>query len=329
MLLWLFALAADPITVVDDVDGDDIFNVTAGGVVSGPGVCTCEKPKCSSHEQGDRLLKGDQRTFAPDDGCSYFSIGGGMVAKDGTHCVLWRADPNNCTTSAVGTTRECARVSGAKCTFDGKVATLMATIDRKCDVLPYSHCDPSSSTCCGGHKCAVLPNSSSTYICQPTGEPPALTVINSIAGDDLFNVTTGTPGSCSCETPKCNWDGSTGNRLKKGAEQTFNANGCAYFGVGGGIVAQDGNPCAVWRADASSCTVSPNGVPTDDCARVSGATCSFDGRNATLRATIDRACTLPYRACDPASTACCGAATTCALAQGSSPYYECQPKPTP
>lgn len=245
-----------------------------------------------------------------------------MVAHDNTTCVLWRADASNCTVSQVGTTRECARLSAVTCAFDGTSATLSAAVDRQCDTLPYEHCQPGASSCCGGHACSLLPHGS--WICQPTSKPPALTVVNAVQADDLYNVTTGTPGSCSCETPKCNDLPSFGHRIKAGTNRTFNADNCAYFSIGGGVAeTATGNVCATWRADATSCTTSPSSV-TGECSRVSSVACAFDGHLATITAVVDRTCdTLPHYPCTPGTSTCCGAGNTCTLVPGSN-YHMCQ-----
>lgn len=311
-----------PLTVLNSIAGDDLFNFTTGS----PGSCTCAAPQCDDAPLvGHRLLQGESRTFSAD-GCPYYSIGGGVVAKDGSHCLLWRADTSNCTVSRVGTNRECARLSGAACAFDGAHATLTAAIDRTCDTLPYAHCDPSTSSCCGpGNVCALAKPSTSTYICQPTGGPSPITVHNAISGGGKFNVTTGTPGSCSCENPKCNDSPSAGHVLGDGGVRSFSSDNCAYYSLGGGIVSADGNPCATWRADPGSCSFAPGGL-TGECSRVSGASCLFNGTSVTLTANVDTKCdTLPYAGCDPSNSTCCGANNICELAAGSKTYYMCQP----
>lgn len=62
--------------------------------------------------------------------------------------------------------------------------------------------------------------------------PPPLSVTNLIDGDDVFNVTTGTPGSCSCETPACNLDPATGYRLFLGDSRSFTSDNCEYYNIG-------------------------------------------------------------------------------------------------
>ena len=319
--------APPPLTVVDSIDGDDLFDVTTGS----PGTCECESPKCDdAPHAGHALLHGEERSFQAD-GCPYYRIGGGVQAKDGSHCLLWRADASSCTVSRVGTNRACARLSGALCQFDGAKATLTAAIDRTCDTLPYDHCDPTTSSCCGpGNVCALAKPSTTTYICQPTGGPAPITVVNGVEGGELFNVTTGTPGSCSCELPKCNDSPADGHILATGEARAFRSDGCAYYSLGGGVVSRDGNPCATWRVDPGSCTVAPGGV-TGECSRVSAVACRFNGTRATLSATIDTQCdALPYAGCGPSTTpprTCCGA-NVCALAKGSTTYFECQPNET-
>ena len=162
--------------------------------------------------------------------------------------------------------------------------------------------------------------------------PPSITVTNSIDGDDVFNVTTGTPGSCSCETPSCNIDGSTGTRLFLGDSMKFKSDNCAYYNIGGGLADSTGNPCAMWRADNAACTVSPGGV-VGDCSRLSVLSCALavssdveGGTTVTLTAEIDRDCdVLPYATCTPGTSTCCGDENECALAEPSTTYYMCQP----
>jgi len=324
-LAVLAAVAFSPeLSITNSIDGDDLFNVTTGS----PGSCQCEVPSCDdSPFVGHRLMTGDARSFSSN-GCPYYSIGGGVLATDGTQCILYRADAANCTVSRVGTNRACARLSSPKCQHDGHSATLTAAIDRVCDTLPYEHCDPGSSHCCGpGNVCALAKPSTTTYICQPTAGPAPITVVNDVDDGGLFNVTTGTPGSCSCEKPKCNDSPIAGHVLRKGEQRSFQSDNCAYYSLGGGIVSQDGNPCATWRADPGSCTVSPGGV-TGECSRVSRASCLFNGTSATITATIDTKCdALPYAGCTPSKTTCCGE-NVCSLAPGSKTYHMCQPKTT-
>ena len=155
--------------------------------------------------------------------------------------------------------------------------------------------------------------------------PPPLTVVNAIDGDDLFNVTMGTPGSCSCEQPSCNLSPATGTRLMTGDAATYAPNGCEYYSIGGGISSATGNPCGIFRADNAGCTFNP-GSPTGECARVANTSCTAEGTTLTLRAIIDRTCdVLPYAGCDPNTSRCCGAENVCALAPPSTTYYMCQP----
>jgi hypothetical protein len=107
-------------------------------------------------------------------------------------------------------------------------------------------------------------------------------------------VTTGTPGTCTCEQPQCKGGGATGEKLPNGASKSFSAAAtCDYYAVGGGIVAQDGRTCHTWRADYSTCGVY-DGHTDGDCARISGATCHVSGTTTTLTAAIDTTCdTLP------------------------------------
>jgi len=158
--------------------------------------------------------------------------------------------------------------------------------------------------------------------------PQPMTVTNFIDGDDIFNVTTGTPGSCSCETPACNLNPSTGFRLFQGDSRSFTSDNCEYYNIGGGVASQDGNPCASWRADDTGCTVTSGGV-TGDCSRLSNFTCesgeAAGGLAMSLLAAVDRECdTLPYAGCMPGESMCCGA-NDCMLAEPSTTYYMCQP----
>ena len=315
----LLVCVESSLTVVDDIDGDDLFNTTTGL----PGTCTCEVPQC-----GGRLQRGDSVTFSQDAGCSHLEISGDLSAHDGTVCLIWRADASNCSWSySGGGMRICSRLSAAACKLNGTTATLSASIDRTCSTLPYQTCDPSAPSCCGAaNECALAKPSTSTYICQPKAGPAPLTVINQIDGDDLFNLTTGTPGSCSCEKPKCNRSPTAGTRLFHKGARTYSSDNCAYFSIGGGLESHDGNPCMTWHADPTSCTVTPGGE-TGECSRINGAKCAYDGRVATLSASVDRKCdTLPYVGCTPGKSVCCGAANTCTLAKGSKTYHMCQPR---
>ena len=156
--------------------------------------------------------------------------------------------------------------------------------------------------------------------------PPALRVENAIDGDALFNVSMGTPGSCSCESPACNVNPATGTRLMMGDVKQYAPDGCEYYSIGGGIaVSATGNPCAIFRADNAGCTFNP-ASPTGECSRVANISCDFSGTSITLHAAIDMTCdTLPYGGCDPASSKCCGADNVCALAPPSTTYHMCQP----
>ena len=70
--------------------------------------------------------------------------------------------------------------------------------------------------------------------------PPPLTVVNGIDADDLYNITTGDPGTCQCESPKCGAPGA-GTRIMHGESKKFGpAGGCYYFALGGGIKALSG-----------------------------------------------------------------------------------------
>ena len=125
--------------------------------------------------------------------------------------------------------------------------------------------------------------------------PPPLTVINAIDADDLYITSTGDPGTCQCESPKCGAPGA-GTRLKHGDSKKFGpAGGCYYFAIGGGIKASgDGMICRTWRADHKGCNVYP-GSTDGNCSRILSVPCSVSGNSVTLNATVDRACTsLPY-----------------------------------
>ena len=83
--------------------------------------------------------------------------------------------------------------------------------------------------------------------------PPPLTVVNGIDGDDLYNITTGDPGTCQCESPKCGAPGA-GTRIMHGDSKKFGpAGGCYYFALGGGIKASgDGARCRDAQRDDRS-----------------------------------------------------------------------------
>ena len=157
--------------------------------------------------------------------------------------------------------------------------------------------------------------------------PPNLAVLNAVDNDVRFLMTTGTPGSCSCEKPLCNLDPRTGTPLPHGETRRFQSNNCAYFSIGGGLADATGNPCAIWRADSNgACHFEPGG-PTGECSRVGNLTCTISTNVATLTATIDQTCdVLPYAQCQPVSSLCCGEMNVCALAKPSKTYYMCQPR---
>ena len=50
---------------------------------------------------------------------------------------------------------------------------------------------------------AALAIFSSPAHAEKPGVPVTLSGYSAIDGDDLFNVTVGAPGSCSCESPRC------------------------------------------------------------------------------------------------------------------------------
>lgn len=169
---------------------------------------------------------------------------------------------------------------------------------------------------------AAAPNLGATFTNAP---PPGVTITNAIDGDDLYNVTLGAPGSCSCEQPRCE-SGSRGTRLMNGGSLSYGpAGGCDYYAVGGGITSSsDGQVCNTWRADYKSCAVYP-GSTSGDCARVV-ASCSRAGTTTTLHATIDRKCdTLPWKTCNDTS-ACCGVNECRLVNPGVSKQKLCQPK---
>ena len=155
--------------------------------------------------------------------------------------------------------------------------------------------------------------------------PPPLTVVNAIDADDLYNITTGDPGTCQCESPKCGAPGA-GTRIMHGESKKFGpAGGCYYFALGGGIKASgDGMICRTWRADSKGCNIYP-GSTDGNCSRILTTPCSVAGGVVTLNATIDRACTtLPYKTCTD-SDICCGG-STCQLVAPGSPEKQCRPK---
>ena len=161
---FLLAAAAlpGPLTVTNLVDADDLFNFTTGT----PGSCQCELPLCNgvfaqtgrtkesastcplssrppprladSPTTGHHLMNGEQRTFHSNN-CAYYSIGGGIVEKDGIQCLLWRADPSNCTVSRVGTNRQCSRMSNASCEYD---VTIAGTETPRAHVAADASVDP-------------------------------------------------------------------------------------------------------------------------------------------------------------------------------------------
>uniref|UniRef100_A0A7S0Q996 Uncharacterized protein n=1 Tax=Coccolithus braarudii TaxID=221442 RepID=A0A7S0Q996_9EUKA len=156
------------------------------------------------------------------------------------------------------------------------------------------------------------------------GTAPPLTITNGIDGDVFFNITVGTPGTCTCEAPACVSGGAIGETLLKGQSKGFHAAAnCYYYAVGGGIVAKDGRTCRTWRADFNSCAV--YGGHTDgECSRISGEDCHVSGTASTLIATIDSTCdTIPYAQCT-ASSKCCGA-NVCLPSKPGSSYLMCTP----
>ena len=107
--------------------------------------------------------------------------------------------------------------------------------------------------------------------------PPPLTVVNGINADDLYNITTGDPGTCQCESPKCGAPGA-GTRIMHGESKKFGpAGGCYYFALGGGIKASgDGMICRTWRADSKGCNIYP-GSTDGNCSRILTTPCSVAG----------------------------------------------------
>ena len=157
--------AAPPLTVTNSIDGDVFFNVTTGT----PGTCTCESPACQGGgATGHRLMKGDSQSFKAAPTCQYYAVGGGIVAKDGRTCHTWRADFNSCGVYDGHTDGECARISNATCHVIGTATTLLATVDSKCDALPYAQCQLGTSKCCGPNVCAPSKPGSSYLMCQPS-----------------------------------------------------------------------------------------------------------------------------------------------------------------
>ena len=155
--------------------------------------------------------------------------------------------------------------------------------------------------------------------------PPSISIRNGISGDDLFNVTLGAPGSCSCESPKCE-QGPQGTLIRNGESRGYAAaSGCDYFAVGGGITSKaDGEICNTWRADYKSCAVYP-GSTSGSCGRLVSPACTLAGTTTTLHATIDRKCdVLQWRDCN-ATSVCCGHNTCKLVSPGKSPERMCQP----
>ena len=152
---------------------------------------------------------------------------------------------------------------------------------------------------------------------------PAIKLTDAIDGDDLFRVTLGTPGSCSCEAPTCG-----GAQMFHGDSRAFHGgSGCTdYYNIGGGITAQqDGEICHTFRADYKSCAVYPGSV-NGNCSRLVNASCVMSGTATTIVANVDRTCdTLPWRDCNNATSRCCGS-NVCALVNpGVSQERMCQP----
>jgi len=161
--------AAPPLTVLNGIDGDTFFNVTTGT----PGTCTCELPQCKGGgATGFRLLKGQSQSFHAAPNCYYYAVGGGIVAKDGRTCRTWRADFNSCGVYGGHTDGECSRISGETCHTSGTTTTLVATIDSKCDTIPYAPCN-STSLCCGPNMCLPAKPGSSYLMCSPSSAEPS------------------------------------------------------------------------------------------------------------------------------------------------------------
>ena len=135
--------------------------------------------------------------------------------------------------------------------------------------------------------------------------PPPLTVVNGIDADDLYNITTGDPGTCQCESPKCGAPGA-GTRIMHGESKKFGpAGGCYYFALGGGIKASgDGMICRTWRADRKGCNLDP-GSTDGNCSRILTTPFVAGGVRRSTRRSIARA---PRRRTRPARTATSAAA---------------------
>ena len=93
---------------------------------------------------------GSNQTFALAPGANYLSIGGGIkTTHDGSVCHTWLSDDNFCAVYDGSKEADCARLSNAACVkVSPGVYKLTATIDRKCDTLPYADCT-AASVCCG------------------------------------------------------------------------------------------------------------------------------------------------------------------------------------
>ena len=169
-----FDIAAPPaISITNAIAGDDLFNVTVDD-------CLCENPRCASSDGAQTpLLEGETRVYRAGhragSRCNYYRIGGSIRASnDGTVCYTFRADYKSCTlypgepfvssfTSSAGA-GACSRLNGATCTmrrsnvpagqwFEYKtVTTLVASVDRDCNTLPWQPCSGPAghgSRCCG------------------------------------------------------------------------------------------------------------------------------------------------------------------------------------
>jgi hypothetical protein len=157
------------------------------------------------------------------------------------------------------------------------------------------------------------------------GPPPGIHLTNGVDGDDLFNVTTGAPGSCSCESPKCE-EGVGGMVVPYGETRAYGpAGGCNYYAIGGGITSKrDGYVCNTWRADYKSCAVYP-GSTAGDCGRLITPTCTMAGTATTIKAGVDRKCnTLQWKSCNSTSI-CCGSNECKLINPGKSKEMLCQP----
>ena len=134
----------------------------------------------------------------------------------------------------------------------------------------------------------------------PAQIPPGMSIQHLINADDMYKVSLGDPGVCSCETPKC-----VGAQLPfKHAVPYRPGPGCYYYAVGGGITAIAGghNLCHTWRADYKSCAVFP-GSTDGNCSRLTDVKCSMTGTRATITGKVDRNCTkLPYEDCGTGDT---------------------------